>query len=117
MRQNRRIGILEWKGFEGTYGVCWWEFGDGDIRSCFVCLEGFIGAIFALVSEGEFGEVAMVISLPTNKWGPTEETDRMGYRERHAIRLNREGDIAKYPQEEEKTRCKWIKGNKGTYIL
>jgi hypothetical protein len=96
--------------------VCWWEFGDSDIRSCFVCLKGFIGAIFALVSEGEFGEVAVIISLPTNKWCPTEETDKPGYPERHAIRVNSEGDIAKYPRAE-KTRREWIKGNKGTYIL
>ena len=53
--------------------MCWWEFGDGDIRSCFVCFEGFIGAVFALVSEGEFSEVAVVIPLPTNKWCPTEQ--------------------------------------------
>jgi hypothetical protein len=52
------------KGEEG-YRVCWGEFGDGDVGSCFVCFEGFIGAVFALVSEGEFGEVAVVISLPT----------------------------------------------------
>jgi hypothetical protein len=44
--------------------MCGWEFGDCNVGSCFVCLEGLISTIFAFVAESEFGEVAVIISLP-----------------------------------------------------
>jgi hypothetical protein len=52
------------KGRKGEYWMCGWEFCDSNVGRCFVCFEGFIGAVFAFVTESKFGKVTMIISFP-----------------------------------------------------
>jgi hypothetical protein len=52
------------------YRMRGWEFCDCDVGGGLVCFEGFICTIFAFIAESEFGEVAVIISLPTNKHCP-----------------------------------------------
>lgn len=47
-----------------TDWVGWGKIRLGDLSGVLVCLEGLIGRLLSLVSNGELGEVTVVITLP-----------------------------------------------------
>ena len=44
-------------------GVCGWEFGDGNVGSSLVSLEGLVGGLLSLIAGGELGEVTVAVTL------------------------------------------------------
>jgi hypothetical protein len=74
--------IIEDRKVEGqaeTDGVCWGKIGVGDLGGSLVCLERLVGRGLALVANGEFSEVAVVISLPVNSLDRSRRQNRMTY--------------------------------------